>query len=66
MERCFYVAGSADALMRFRRALKSRGVDTGVEVARGALIESTHAEAHLAGGAFDCEAMLEELNSLVI
>lgn len=64
-ERCFYVAQSRKALTRFHDALSSAGVDVDAELSRGALIESIHAEAHLAGGRFDCERMLRLLNEAV-
>jgi len=64
-ERCFYVVDSQEALERFCRSLKSVGVDVDAMVASGALVTATHAEAHLLGGAFDCERMISFLNDAV-
>jgi hypothetical protein len=64
-ERCFYVARSQAAFRSFHVALKTFGVDVNTVLASGALVESTHAEAHLAGGHFDCERMLTLLNEAV-
>jgi hypothetical protein len=61
-ERCLYVGQSRAAVQRFRTALGNVGID-GAEAARtGALVESLHADAHLADGHFDCERMLHLLN----
>ena len=64
-ERVFYVAESSAALARFNTALEASGIDSAAMLDRGALIESTHAEAHLVGGRFDCERMLRLLNEAV-
>lgn len=64
-ERCMYVAQSDAALKLFRAALSRAGIDAGDAVRSGALIESTHSQAHLAGGHFDCERMLHMLNDAV-
>ena len=61
-ERVFYVAESDAALTRFRAALNRQGINVPVMVKRGALVEATHAEAHLADGRFDSERMLRFLN----
>jgi hypothetical protein len=60
-ERAFYVADGA-ALRRFRAALNREGINVPTMVKRGAFIEATYAEAHLAGGRFDSERMLRLLN----
>ena len=64
-ERCMYVAQSDIALKRFRAALSGAGIAADEAVRRGALVESTHSQAHLAGGYFDCERMLSMLNDAV-
>jgi len=64
-ERCMYVAQSYPALKRFRAALRDAGIDADEAVRQGALLELTHADAHLAGGSFDCERMLSMLNDAV-
>jgi MEDS: MEthanogen/methylotroph, DcmR Sensory domain len=64
-ERCLYVDRSAAALERFRAALGAAGIDAERMAKRGALIESTSAEVHLAGGRFDSERMLRLLNDAV-
>ena len=61
-ERVLYVAESDAALNRFRAALNRPGINVPIMVKRGALVESTHAEAHLADGRFDSERMLRFLN----
>ena len=61
-ERVLYVAESEEALGRFRAALKAVGIDAAARARRSALVESTHAEAHLANGSFDSERMLDLLN----
>src|SRR5262245_35584795 len=60
--RALYVADSEAALDRFRAALNKQGINVPNMVKRGALVEATHAEAHLAGGRFDSERMLSLLN----
>ena len=61
-----YVAESAGALGRFREMLKVFGIMNLPALAqRGALIEATHAEAHLADARFDRERMLAMLNRAV-
>jgi len=64
-ERCFYVAESAAGLARLRGALVRLGLDAEDMVKRGALVEATHAEAHLVDGRFDCERMMRLLNEAV-
>ena len=64
-ERCYYVAGSADALHEFRVELSHTGVDANEAVKNGALVVATHDEAHLVDGRFDCERMLALLNQAV-
>lgn len=64
-ERCLYAAASPAALTRFRAVLDARGVDSGAAFRRGALVLSTNAEVHLAGGQFDAERMLRLLNDAV-
>ena len=61
-EQCLYVGSSDATLQRFNAALKRLGVDAGAMMKRGALIEATHANAHLVDGYFDCERMLGVLN----
>ena len=53
-ERCLYAAAS-----------RAADINASDAVRRGALIELTHAEAHLAGGRFDSERMLRLLNEAV-
>jgi signal transduction histidine kinase len=57
--RCLYL-GSPDALKMIDSALASKGVDTPRQTERGALVLSSD-RSHLAGGAFDPEAMVEGL-----
>ena len=64
-ERAFYVGATRAALARFRAALRAVGIDAAAMARRGALIEATHAEAHLENGCFDCERMLRLLNDAV-
>ena len=64
-ERAFYVAQSDGAVQRFRAAMRAHGVNVAAALKRGALVESTHADAHLAGGRFDSERMLQLLNEAV-
>lgn len=64
-ERCLYVAASTPALKRFRDVLEALGFDTASAVKRGALVEATSADAHLAGGRFDSERMMGMLNEAV-
>ncbi len=64
-ERCLYAAASRADLNRFRTALTAAGIDVMDAVRRGAFLERTHAEVHLAGGRFDCERMLRLLNEAV-
>src|SRR5262245_35978185 len=64
-ERCYYVAPSRQALTHFRAALGRTGVDADLMARRGALIEATNADAHLAGGHFDTERMIDLLNDAV-
>lgn len=64
-QRCFYVAQSAAALTRFGTALIDAGIDVVDALARGALTQATHAEAHLEGGCFDSERMIRLLNEAV-
>jgi hypothetical protein len=64
-ERAFYVAENGAALTRFRTALRAVGIDADAELARGALIQKVHGEAHLAGGQFDSERMMHLLNAEV-
>jgi hypothetical protein len=64
-ERCFYAADSSEGLGRFVEALDRTGVDAGGAMTSGALELATKAEAHLAGGRFDSERMLQMLNDAV-
>ena len=64
-QRVMYVAESSEALGRFREALQGCGINLLSLDKRGALIEATHAEAHLADGRFDSERMLGMLNRAV-
>lgn len=61
----FYVAESPAAVKRFRAALTRCGLNAAAKAKQGALVESTHAEAHLAGGRFDVERMMRRLNEAV-
>jgi hypothetical protein len=64
-ERVFYVASSADALNRFNRVLKEAGINVEAMLKRGALVQATHADAHLVDNRFDSERMLRLLNDAV-
>jgi hypothetical protein len=64
-ERCLYVTASTAGLQRFREVLEALGVDTAAALKRGALVQATSAEAHLAGGQFDPERMMGLLNEAV-
>lgn len=64
-EQVLYVCQSTAAQERFRARLRDAGVDVAAVVKRGALIESTHAAAHLVNNRFDCERMLTLLNDAV-
>ena len=64
-QQVMYVADSTAALARFREALKGFGINLGSFAKRGALIEATHAEAHLSGNCFNSERMLGMLNRAV-
>ena len=64
-ERCLFVAKSADVLVRFRAALTGCGIDADGMASRGALVEGTNADVHLATGRFDSERMLRLLNEAV-
>jgi DcmR-like sensory protein len=64
-ERCLYVAESRAALERFHAALTRLGIDVPAMLRRGALIEATHADAHLLDGRFDSERMMGFLNASV-
>jgi hypothetical protein len=61
-ERVYYVADSAESLELFHRALSRRGIDVATALQTTALVEATHAEAHLVDGCFDSERMLRLLN----
>ena len=61
-DRCLYVGASRAALECVRLALRALGIDVAAMLDRRALVEGTHAEAHLAGGRFDCERMLALLD----
>jgi len=64
-QRGLYVADSRPALKRFHVALGEVGINVSSMIKRGALIEATHAEAHLENGHFDSERMLRLLNQAV-
>jgi hypothetical protein len=64
-ERAFYVGRSADALDRFRDALRACGIDVDAMIESGALAQATNAEAHLVDGCFDSERMMSMLNEAV-
>lgn len=64
-ERCVYAAASPAALGRFRVALAKAGIDVRDMTKSMALVQLTHAEAHLVDGHFDCERMLRFLNETV-
>jgi hypothetical protein len=64
-EQAMYVARSAEAQQQLSLALEALGVDVTSAIARQALIQATHAEAHLAEGYFSTERMLRLLNDAV-
>jgi hypothetical protein len=64
-ERVLYGGASVAALARFRVALGACGIDVAAETRRGALVQGTHADLHLANGRFDAERMLRLLNEAV-
>jgi hypothetical protein len=61
-ERAYYVAASAEALQSFNDVLAAKGLDVAQALRTTALLEATHAEAHLVDGRFDSERMLRLLN----
>jgi hypothetical protein len=61
-ERCLYAGESVAALDHFARYLQGHGLNAQVEQERGALILLTKEQAHLSGGQFDSERMLQMLN----
>lgn len=61
-ERAYYVADSAVSMELFNRALSALGIDVAEALRTTALIEATHAQAHLIDGHFDSERMLRLLN----
>jgi len=61
-ERAYYVADTRAALDRFHAALTALGIDVEEALRTTALLEATHAEAHLGDGRFDSERMLRLLN----
>jgi hypothetical protein len=61
-ERAYYVADSAESLELFNRALSLLSIDVAEALRTTALVEATHAEAHLVDGCFDSERMLRLLN----
>jgi hypothetical protein len=61
-ERCLYVAQSPEELDSFRDALGRAGLSADTAETEGALLMMVSGDAHLAGGAFDCERMLRMLN----
>lgn len=63
--RALYVAEDKAALNRFNTVLEYRRVNVSSVVKRGALLELTHDDAHLAEGRFDAERMLRMLNDAV-
>lgn len=62
-EQCLYADASAAALDEFRHALKEFGLVAAPYEASRALLLVTCADAHLRGGRFDCEEMLQMLNT---
>jgi hypothetical protein len=64
-EQVLYVCQSDAAVHAFRAVLRNLGINVEAVRKRGALVESTHAAAHLATGRFDCEQMLTLLNDAV-
>ena len=64
-QRVLYGAPSRAALARFTVTLGKEGVDPRAETDRGALLQGTPAELHLAGGRFDSERMLRMLNEAI-
>ena len=64
-ERVIFVTHSVAAVQRFRAALRTLGINVSAVLRKGAVVEGTHADAHLAGGRFDTERMLRFLNDAV-
>src|SRR5262249_41001889 len=62
-ERCLYL-GSPDTVHMVDTALNARGVDTGAEASRGALVFSSD-RSHLDGGRFEPAAMVDMLRKLI-
>jgi chemotaxis family two-component system sensor kinase Cph1 len=63
-ERCLYVCGE-HTCEDFRRALNLAGIDVDAEEKRGALILITKHDAHLKGGSFDPDKMINMLHQAV-
>jgi len=61
--RCLYL-GDPDTLQMIDSALGDRGIDTGGEVRRGALVLSAD-RSHLAGGTFDPQSLVQTLRGLI-
>src|SRR5690349_9977749 len=52
-ERTLYVSDTPESLHEFNDGLRSAGIDVDTALRSGALVEQTHAEAHLVGGRFE-------------
>lgn len=64
-ERCVYIGETPAELQRFDAALQAAGHDAAPLIEHGALLELTHAQAHLLDGRFDCERMLKMIDDAV-
>lgn len=64
-EQVLFVCQSDAAVQQFRAALRELGINVEAMLKRNALLESTHAKAHLAHGRFESERMLTLLNDAV-
>jgi hypothetical protein len=64
-EQVLYVCQSDAAVERFHVALEKTGIDVDAARKSRALVESTHAQAHLVDNRFDSERMLTLLNEAV-
>lgn len=61
-ERCVYVSASLSGLDQLHGMLRRRGIDPDDSVRRKALIHIVHADTYLAGGRFDSERLLSQLD----
>ena len=64
-DRILYVAESTAALEDLRKAIAAGVPDFAARDSRGAVLAFTHDEAHLQGGHFDAERMLQMLNEAI-